>query len=174
MQADHLSNQDWNRIGLMLNEQFRFLPSSAKFVPCYNATSWDCDDLYRAAREDAIRSRSIVWQLVEDKLAAGAWPRGQYEAKFWLRARWDGAISYALELEGAARGLASQSRPTKDDRKTTRWLLFEMWDGPIVDRWLAEHLEDYTYYENYGLDPDSYADYSKWLDRLRAGHYIRK
>lgn len=174
MQATDLSNHEWNRIGQMLNEQFRFLPSSAKFVPYYNATTWDCDDLYRAAREDAIRSRSIVWQLVEDKLAAGAWPRGRYESKFWLRARWEGAVSYALELAGVARGLATHPRPAKGDRTITRWLLFEMWDGPIVDRWLAEHLEEYTYYESYGLDPDDYAYYSKWLDRLRAGHYIRK
>jgi hypothetical protein len=160
-------------LALSLAERARTLPKTGTFQPYYNATSWDHDDLYRAAREDAIRSRAAVEQLVAEKKSKGMWPRGRYEAKFWLRARWEQATAWAQSLAARATVEDGPPKPPKDIRAVGRWLIYDMWDAMFVDLWLAENLGDYTSIDTYGTFPEDDVQFSKWLDRLRSGYYLR-
>jgi hypothetical protein len=107
MQCPDLSPSEWKYVAHCLVAICAKLPKTGKFSLGYNATSWDFDDLYREARTVALYSRSGVLKIVEEYKSRGAWPRGQYEAKFWLKARSETASAFALECAEEAIALAS-------------------------------------------------------------------
>lgn len=169
-----LSPPEWRYLADVLFTRISKLPKTGTFQPFYNATTWDHDDLYRAAREDAVRSRSAVMQLITDYKVQEAWPRGRYEAKFWLRARCEEAAYFAQELGATNNESSSSPPPPKDARAVLDWLLYDAWDTQLVDYWLADNLGDHTSFENYGTSDEDHILYKAWLERLRNGYYLPK
>ena len=174
MDVRNLSLPEWRYLAAGLAAQMRTLPKAGTFRPYYNATSWDHDDLYRVARADAVGSRSAVIQLVSDRRAADAWPRGRYEAKFWLRARCQEAAVWAHSLTAKAHPSDGPPRAPKDTRLVLDWLLYDFWDEKLVDYWLSENLGDYASLDTYGTSDEDHDYYEKWIARLRSGYYLRR
>lgn len=175
LRPPHLTAEHWERIARGLIGGAATLPKTGNYEPYYNATNWDHDEVYAAARAEGRDTRSEVSQLVADKKSAGAWPRGRYKAKFWLQARWDMAGAYAMRLSEAARCLAIDPPDhAMDDREATKWLVWDAWDESLVDHWLAENLRHYAHYHHEDGIPESFVDYSNWLTRVESGHYIKK
>lgn len=174
MTALDLSASEWKYIAEGLRIRAKSLPASGPFKPFYDATTWHGDSFYLDIREDAIRSGSAVLRLVEDYKTKGKWPRGLYQAKFWLRARWEEAIVYSLALARRANASDCAATPVKEPHLAVRWLLFDAWDSQQVDFWLAVNLSDYTYFNHQKAPIEDYAGYSKWLNEIRTGRYLPK
>ncbi len=152
------------------------LPKTGSYKPDYDGTKYDLDDVYRDARQTATGSRAEVSQLVADRKTLGAWPKGRYRAKFWLKARWEVASDYAKYRAEALRCSATQfptHLPT-DVQRAKGWLLWDGWDELLVDLWLAENMEFYARFDHTEGHPETFVDYSNWLREIRAGHYIKK
>ena len=171
----HLDADQWSRIAHTLFGLSALLPKSDNYEPYYNATNWDLDEAYDALRIEGRDTRSEVSQLVAAKSKGGAWPRGKYKAKFWLRARLDQAGAYAKHLsEVSTHSAIASSGHAMDDRATIKWLLWEAWDELLADHWLSEDIQYYAHFHHEEGIPEAFVDYSNWLRRVESGHYIKK
>jgi hypothetical protein len=171
-----LSNRQWSDLHRLLCDTSAKLPKTGSYEPHYDATSWDLDDLYRAFREEALRSQSEVLPLVEAWESQGAWPRGKYKGKFWLRARIEEASAFVREIVEVPSNSAirfDESLPT-DARSVTRWLLYTRWDEQLADYWLSENLEFYTHLDDCPGGEEQMEEFHSWLSEVRNGRYLRK
>jgi len=171
-----LSDQEWLALDRQLHDTVCKLPKCGNYEPHYDATSWDLDDLYRAFREEARRSQSEVLRIVEEFENQGAWPRGRYKAKFWLRARSEEASAFVREIVAAASHSAIRADETlqADAPTAIRWLLYTRWDEQSVDYWLSANLQDYVHLCDCPGGEEQLEEFQSWLAEVRNGRYIKK
>jgi hypothetical protein len=172
----HLPSADWLALARYFYDTASQAPKTGNYAPDFDGTKYDLDDVYLYARKEATGSRAEVSQLVAHRKSQGAWPRGQYRAKFWLKARLEEAGAYAKHLAEAELSQAIQptSDHTTDVQRAKGWLLWDGWDEYLVDLWLAENMPFYARFDHSEGLPESFVDYSNWLERIRAGHYVKK
>jgi hypothetical protein len=177
MNPPNFSRQQWSDLARLLHDTSAKLPKTGNYAPSYEANRCDLDDLYRVFREDATRSQSEVLRLVEEWETQGAWPKGKYKAKFWLRARVEEALAFVQEivaLPSSSAIRADDTLPT-DARSVREWLLYTRWDEQLADFWLMENLETYVRQDPNELEEeDDELQFDRWLDSVRKGHYLKK
>ena len=143
------------------------LPHPRKWVPLYNATSWDLDDLFACFRRDALYTRNQVWTTLLERDKTGAWPKMQTSDAFWLRARWHAAEEFCnTAIAGKMSSATSYpGYPPTDVQAAIKWLVLDLWDEQLVDEWICQHARDYVYTESYG-EPETADDLERYLDNL--------
>ena len=177
MNQPNLSRQQWLDLARLLHDTSVKLPKTGNYAPSYEANRCDLDELYRAFRADATQSRSEVLRLVEEWETQGAWPKGKYKAKFWLRARVEEARAFVQEIVALPSSSAIRADDTvpTDTLSVREWLLYTRWDEQLVDFWLMENLETYVRLDPNELEEeDDELQFDRWLDSVRKGHYLKK
>jgi hypothetical protein len=148
-------------------EHKRKMPSSRRFEPYYNASSWDLDDLFRAFREDAVGNRQAVWDAVWERSKLGKWPKIHSSTAFWLKERWEMAESfcrYLLQTRNASLPPVLAAQPTNPEA-SIKWLLLDMWDTSLVDAWIRERAREFVFADD-GHCEGSEAELERYLNKL--------
>lgn len=170
--SPELSPQQWSFVAYALQQSSKTLPKSGKYGFGYDATNGNLDELYYQIREHALSSAGIVQEIIGQNKAKGSWPRGKYEAKFWLKTRWETGILFA-ELK-AARSSEKEKLTTQFMKSIVKWMLYEGWSDFLVDYWLSQNLSNHTYFYSNDILPEKYTEYFDWIRLTEQGHYIRK
>lgn len=160
-----LTPEEARWLAAWLAERGKKMPSAGRFLPHYKADSWDLRDLFRAFRRDTREFRDTICQAVRQRATTGAWPEMRTEAAFWLRARWQAALSYCREASGTGTGSASATTPPRDVPAAIERLLSQLWDERFAEEWLREHARECICVEDESLD-ESKAELENFLRRL--------
>jgi len=168
----HLTPAEWKYVTSSLINQESNIPRRGNYTPVWRVALWTINGAYDYIRDEALHYSSKVRNLLEEKENSGSWPRGQRDAKYWLRARWDEAIAYAKE--GAVSSEDEDPKQPKELQKTISTLLIDLFDERLVDFWLMEHISDITYIDTYKAYPEDFTAYENWLRKIQEGEYLPK
>lgn len=153
---------------LQLEELCKKMPRKSRYLPYYDARSWDLDDLFRAFREETLSLSEPIWTAVQERAMTGEWPKVAREVSFWLRER----LSMALHYCQAARERANDSGPIqatrpKDGQAVIKWLLMDVWLEHLSDIWLRDNARSYVSI-SWAEDVQSEAQLERYLHKLET------